>query len=527
MTRFVGDSRCWLLTATLVASTATLFAQSSGSDEEVSRRQLESGRSFARQGNYQEALKDFRAVADTHGTSSVADNALLEIARYYLDVAGDTRQAQTAVDAILKTYPTSDSAPDAYLMAGRLALAKSHQPAELEAALANFDRVLRLFPTSEAVPRSLALSGQTFWYAGRFNDALASLGRVSLEYSSHSAAAEASLASGRVMVSLGDPISAMEELQSVRNHWPNAPEAQTALARITLLQRLYVRAAKGPAYTLSTESVGPAKLNGVVALTVSPKGYLYWATEQAVGTNAPASETAIPSVGKPRALAVDTAGMVTVLETSAIRPLAGTVMPLLVGNSKGLQVPLDHIDTGVQLSNGDWIVMDGGDKYLLRFSRAGAYVGGFATAKISRLAVNVVDEVAGIDRDQKAIDFFDATGKLIGRLPFRGVGYDLQNPEDLAYDSFGHLYVLDRGTLAVFSPYAAPGAKPAPATTATTPSGSAGGPAGRGAAYRLLTTFSEPDKTPTGFVRATSLAIDESGAAYLYDERAGRVLVYR
>lgn len=520
--RFPG-SRSWLMAMLLsTASAVALTAQSSTSDEEVSRRQLESGRSFARQGNYQEALKDFRAVADTHGTSSVADNALLEIARYYLDVGGDTRQAQQAVDAILKTYPTSDSAPDAYLMAGRLALAKSHQPAELDAALANFDRVVRLFPSSDAVPRSLALSGETLWYAGRYNEALSLLGRVSLEYSSHTAAAEASLASGRVMVSLGDPISAMEELQQVRNRWPNTPEAQTALARITLLQRLYVRAGRGPAYVLSNETVGPAKLNNVSALALSPKGYLYWSTDSTVGTTAPASEPAIPALGKPRGLAFDTSGTLAILEQSAIRPLTGTAMPLLVGNSKGEQVALDHIDAAVQLSNGDWVIMDGGDKYILRFTRAGGYIGGFATAKVSRLAVNVVDEVAGLDRDQKSVDFFDATGKPIGRLPFKGVGYDLQDPEDLAYDSFGHLYVLDRGTLAVFSPYPAPGAPAAAAATA--PASSA---TDRGAAYRLLTTFSEPEKSTTGFKRGAALAIDESGAAFLYDERAQRVLVYR
>ena len=71
------------------ASTLVRRRAAPGSDEDVARRQLESGRSFARQGNYTEALKDFRAVADTHAATSVADDALLEIARYYLDVAGD------------------------------------------------------------------------------------------------------------------------------------------------------------------------------------------------------------------------------------------------------------------------------------------------------------------------------------------------------------------------------------------------------------------------------------------------------
>jgi tetratricopeptide (TPR) repeat protein len=172
------------------------------------------------QGNYTEALKDFRAVADTHASTSVADNALLEIARYYLDVINDTKQATTAVEAILTKYPTSDSAPDAYVMAGRLALSRGHQPVDLEAAIANFDRVFRLFPNSDAVPRSLLYAGETHWYARRYDDALASFGRVTADYPTSASAADSYLGAGRVLVSLGRPVLAMEELQQIRNRWP-------------------------------------------------------------------------------------------------------------------------------------------------------------------------------------------------------------------------------------------------------------------------------------------------------------------
>ena len=99
-------------------------AQSQGSSEEVARRQLESGRAFARQGNHVEALRDFLAVAETHAATTVADDAWLELARHYLEVAGDPVRSQTAVDAILTNYATSDSAPAAYVLAGRLALAR-------------------------------------------------------------------------------------------------------------------------------------------------------------------------------------------------------------------------------------------------------------------------------------------------------------------------------------------------------------------------------------------------------------------
>lgn len=502
----------WMLSAGLLASVAVTGAQTS--DEDVARRQLESGRAFARQGNFAEALKDFRAVADTHASSSVADNALLEIARYYLDTVGDAKEAAAAVDAILKNYATSDSAPDAYMLAGRLALARSHQPADLDAALANFERVFRLFPNSDVVPRSLVLASETLFYAGRFNDALVNLGRVELEYPNDAAAGDAHLAAGRVLLALGDPIAAMEELQQVRNGWPSSPQATDALARISLIHRLYVRARSGPAFTASTETMGPAKLSGGLALAAGANGAIYYATGNAVGAVTPNAPAA--GVGaRPRGLTRDSAGNVLVLEANALRPIGGTSMVLAVPRPSGITEQLKSADAAVQLSNGDWLVLDNNERGIQRFNRAGTYVAPFLPAKLTRLAVNELDEVAGLDRDKKQIVFYDAAAKLVGTLPLRGSGYDLPNPEDIAYDDFGHLYVLDRATIAVFTPYAPPAAPGAPAAAPV-----------KAGTYRLLTTFSE-GQTPTAFRRATAFALDRTGAVYLYDDRAERVMVYR
>jgi TolA-binding protein len=506
-----------LLIACGVASAATLHAQSAGSAEDVARRQLESGRAFARQGNYTEALRDFRTVADSYGLTSVADDALLEIARYYLDIAPDPKEAAAAVDTILKKYPTSNSAPDAYVMAGRLTLTRSHLPADLDAALANFERVPRLFPFSDAVPRSLSLAGETLWFAGRFNDALGSFGRVEVEYPISPSAADAYLGAGKVLVSLGDPISAMEEMQQVRNRWPGTPAAATALARITLLNRLYLRARSGPAFVLGTESVGPAKLENVLGLAVTSRDALYYANEAGVGVATPAAADKFPAVAKSRGITLDSTGNPVAIDGGVLRPIAGNALPVLLPKPNGTPEALTKIDAVAQLSNGDWLVMDGGEKVIHRFGRGGAYAGPFVTAKVSRLAVSPLDEVAGIDRDQKGIALFDATGRSIGRIALKGTGYDLQNPEDLTYDAFGHLYVLDRTSVAVFSPY--PAAPAAPAAT----------PAVRAAtrSYRLLTLFAEPEKSPTGFHKATAFAIASSGTVYLYDDRAQRIMVYR
>lgn len=500
----------------LVVLGSSLAAQSS--DEEVARRQLESGRSFLRQGNYVEALKDFRAVAETHATSSVADDALLEIARYYFEVAEDYAAAAAAVDDILKKYATSNSAPDAYVIAGQLALAKSHQPADLEAATANFDRVIRLFPESGAVPKALELLGEASAFGGKYDDALGYFGRVESEYSTTSAAADAYVAESRVLVARADPTAAMEELQEVRNRWPASPQAATALARTTVLYRLYVRARGGaPAYALASDSVGPGKIENFVGLALTPKGALYLGTESGVSAVFPADAPKPPAVIRPRALVIDAAGSLTVLEQAMLHPATGDPFSLPVLRPNGVTEALNKISTAAQLSNGDWVVGDENEKSLQRYSRVGKYLNIFSTSRLSRVATDGLDDIAGLDRDQKAITLLDASGKPTGHIPYKGAGYEIQNPEDLTFDAFGHLYVLDHSAVFVFSPFPA-------AAEATGPKAA---PAPVGVSYRLLTTYTEPDKSPGAFRKALGFAIDRAGTMYLYDDHAQRILVYR
>jgi len=497
-----------LLILGLVAAGSVGLAQQAAANEEVARRQLESGRAFARQGNYAEALKDFRAVAETFATTSFADDALLEIARYYLDVEGNAAQAAEAVDQILRMYSTSDSAPDAYVMSGRLALARSRQGDDLKAAIANFDRVIRLFPNSGAVARSLQLSGETFYYAGQLEDALANLGRVTAEYPAGQAAAEAYLTAGQVLVALGRPILALEELQQVRNRWPGTEAADRALARITLLHRLYVRAPSGTAFSQTAEAIGPSRLRDVVRLVRTPEGRVYYATNSNVGLINPMPTDRVPTFTRFRALTADATGNPVAIDSASIKSMTGGSVPILLPDSEGGAQALDKIIDAAQLSNGQWLVMDEDQRAVHRFTRDGSYAGTFAAARVRRMAVSLRDEVAAIERDRRQVLVFNAEGKSVAQIELRQGNLDLRDPEDLAFDDFGHLYVLGREVLAVFSPH---------------PDRSGGAGA---SGYRLITSFSA-DRRAGGFDRASALLVDSSGGVQIYDGRAERILVYR
>src|SRR6476660_5049735 len=146
-----------LVVVAAIALSATLMAQSA---EDLPRRQYESGLAFLKGQRYSEALKDFQAIIDSFPRSQVADNALLQIGLYQIDVAKDLGAAQSAIDQLLKTYPETDSAPMAYVVGGRIAMAKGRTPSDVDSAVASFERVERLFPGNDAVPAAGYYAGE-------------------------------------------------------------------------------------------------------------------------------------------------------------------------------------------------------------------------------------------------------------------------------------------------------------------------------------------------------------------------------
>ena len=83
---------CWLLFSSTFGTHTAAITEA---NEDLPRRQYESGLSFLQGQRYAEALKDFQAIIDSFPKSLVADNALLQIALYQIDVAHDLGTART------------------------------------------------------------------------------------------------------------------------------------------------------------------------------------------------------------------------------------------------------------------------------------------------------------------------------------------------------------------------------------------------------------------------------------------------
>jgi len=487
--------------AALAAITLASGALAAQGNEEFARRQYESGLAFMQNGRYNEALKDFEAVIESK--SSVADNALLQVALYYLDVAHDITASQSAVNRLLKDFLNTDSAPMAYVLSGRIAMSKGRTPADVDAALAAFERVPRLFPNDDAVPAAGFYAGETLRVVRRTDEALERFRRVSLEYPRSPWAVRARLRAALCLVPGDRAPRALDELQWVRQQLPNSPEAADALNLNTILYRLYVRLPAQPAYAFNGRYKGGegTKFKDVFGLAFDAAGQLLVGHKLGVTVfDAKGAVGRTVAADDPSAFFIDERGRVVVARRDLLIAERAESTPIRTSEQDGKVRQVEEIPSAAALSTGDRLVVDHKGKAVIRITPTGSYAGKFAAIDAEKLAINRLDDVAVIDRESKSVAVFDRDGKALTRIPQKGPGYELDHPVDVQFDPFGHLYVLDRGRASMFV---------------------------FGARNKLMTTVTIPEKSPGAFQKAAAFALDRAGRLYIFDERAQTIQVYQ
>jgi outer membrane protein assembly factor BamD (BamD/ComL family) len=489
-----------VLAAAAAVSVMPLGAQSN--DEVQARRQLESGRTFLRAMNYGEAVKDFEAVLQRYPTTSVADDALLELATFQLEVQRDAAAALARAKELQSKYPTSDSAAMAFVLEGRVALTNGRSPEHINEAMASFDRVARLFPGSGAVPASMYFAGEAARLGGRRSDAIERFTQLATQFPNSPWSANALLGAALSLTRAGQPPRAMEHLQRVRNRFPRTPEASTALDWNTVLYRLYLRAPAQPAFQFSGRTIpaAPGRLRDVADIAVDSENTLLVASKTGViGYGAKGNQTISVAAPEPRTLSFDRLGKFMTVHELGVRREGKNPVTLALPTIEG-RVPEMKATAAVMTSVGHYLVADEEQKTIFRFDASGRHVGAFAQQiEVRRMAINDLDEVAVLHDNVKAVSIFSREGKLLKQITERGANYQLRNPVAVAFDAFGHVYVQDRAAVLVFTPE--------------------GG--------RLLTTFTVPEKAPGAMDDARALALDTAGRLYVFDSRTDSVRVYR
>ena len=471
---------------------------------ETARKHLESGIQFYEQARYKQALSDFEIVVSM-GDATYADDAMLRIGEYYLDVEEDFPKAREYFDRILQNYPTKDAAPGAYYYLGLVTLRSSFGEQALDDAIANFQRVLRLYPQSPWVPAALSATGTALEGRGVWEEALDSYFRVMAEHPGSRWAAGSQLALGRCLARLGDPVQGMVEIQRVRDRYPETKEAEDALDWLTLLFRLYgypelgrpVSYRSDPSFRLSMKD----KLKDVESVKISSLGVhvLETGRKRVLTFESDGRLAGTKSSADPKGLVVDPRGELVVANEKGLLINEIPVM-LSVPDDKGIPKPLDSVRAAVRDRLGDAFVYDNKQKKVLRFDSEGNVKGSFPDStprEILRLELDKNGNIIFLEKKDRVVAIYSPAGSRVARIQRRGEKWDLKKVVDFAVDPAGYFYLLDEdlSQIVVFDP-----------------------------SYKFVALLSSQSLGGGVLKKPVALDVDSSGDIYVYDDGAKALL---
>jgi len=484
----------------LVVAASPLRAQVPPRADDQARRLLEDGRTDIANGRARQGLDALQTIVTGFPNSPHADDALLDMGRYAEEVEKNLTKAREVYDQIAKRYPQSDSAPGAYLQMGLIAFKTAANQAAMDDALANFQRVIRLYPESRFVPHALVASAAVFRRGGRYDSAIDAARRAVLDYPRSELAPDAQFELALSLAMAGDTLNAIEEFQRGRSLYPASPSALRALNAATALYRLYGNERplflKDPAFSLQAGEV----LKDVRSMAISPEGVTWIAsnkTKSAVSFDLGLKIGASLPAEDPQTLSISPGGEVVFASKLAVRTGASGVMAFAVPSEKpGVLEPVDRIGAATIMVSGDMLVSDLKRKRVLRF-KGDTFAAVFpdrSEREVVKLVTTPRGEAVMLRKDDKSIEVWDDSGRLVLKLGPRGPGFEWKKPVDVTIDAFSNLYVADEDQgVFVFS-----------------------------AKGELMTTFGASDVR-----KSRAIAIDLAGAALVYDDRTETIVRFR
>ena len=492
-------SRYRLLGALVTASVLLArLASAQGPPTELARQHLESGIQFYEQGRYKQALNDFRIIATSMSDTDYADDALLRIGQYYLDIEEDFDRAKESFEAILTRYPTGDAAPGAYYFLGEVIFRSDRTGRAIDDALANYQRVF-LYPDNPWIPAAIYSTGRALERQGKFQDAVDAYFQVVVDHPRTEWSAGAQLGVGRSFVRLGKPMEAMAQLQEVRNRFPDSPAAESALDWLTLLFRFYGAPSLGqpisfhrdPAFKVSLKD----KLKDVRSLRVSPRGIhvLERGRKRVITLDERGKLAGTQGAVNPHGLFVDPRGRLVLANEKGL-VIDGKPMVLRVPSEEGPE-PLEKIRVAALDRLGDIYVFDEKQKKVLRFASSGELLGPFPDSTpraVLRIEVDGLGNLVFLEKKDRSVVVYSPEGRAVAKIATKRGQLSFKKAADIALDPAGYLYILDedQAKVAVFD-----------------------------AAYQFLTVLTSTNLGPGALSKPRTMDVGASGDLYVYDDK--------
>ena len=471
--------------------------------EQQARRRFAAARDDYERRNFEQAIREFDEIITNQSTTSVADDALLWKARYLLEQRRDAAGAKALIDRLRKNYQGTDSIAASEILEGRIFLAGGHGPKEVTEAVMRFDSVDRVYPGDPAIPEAMYRAAEAARLSGQAPEAVRRFTQLVTRYPALDPWTPRGLVgSAQTLVATGQWKRAVEQLQRVRNRFERSPESTLALDLNTLLYRLYLN--QKMQLALEGALTTPKdRFKDVIDIAVhSRTGQFSILTKTTLTTLPTPSEKVAPisSVRHVDAVAIffDRYGSVHTAHERTLHDQAGKTMPL-VAPMDGTERMQLKFSAAAMNSAGEYLLADNDRETIFRCSADGQCSGAKFDLKVrsDQLATNDLDQLVSFDKGRKQVQLFDRNGKLLQTIPERSEGHQLRDPEDIALDRFGHIYILARSAVFVFSPDA----------------------------VRLLKKFELPEKPQR--VEGRALAVGSNGKLYIFDDRTQSVHIYK
>jgi len=265
--QFAQGMRCFVLVLVLAPAG---MAQ----DGDLDERMFHSGERAYAIHAYPEALETWTQLVQQAPGSPYAAQALLNLARHQVDVEQRPEAALPLLERIRTEHLKDPTAAEAMLLRGRILAARSQDPDGLKEVLAEFHRVVDLFPGHPCVQQTRLELGRAYRRLGQWGRALQNdLEAVRLDPQS-AVARQALLQGAETLDLMGDTTGCLRMLQSVRDRFPDAPEAVEAGWRIQ--GRVKARLQKLPLQARGPWPAGRSKwLKTPTLLATGAEGELY------------------------------------------------------------------------------------------------------------------------------------------------------------------------------------------------------------------------------------------------------------
>jgi len=256
--------------ALALAAVPALFAQ----DGDLPERLFRSGERAYAIHTYSEAIETWNQLIQQAPRSPFAALALMNLARYQVDQAKHPEAALPLLERIQREHLKDPVAAEAMLLRGRILASRARGPEDLKEVRAEYNRVVDLFPDQPCVQQTRFELAATDRLLGQWGRALQNyVEAVSLDPRSE-VARKALLQGAETLDLMGDTTGCLRMLQTVRNRFPDSPEAAEAGWRIQV--RVKLRLQKPPLRAQGPWPGGRAKwLKTPTLLATGPGGELY------------------------------------------------------------------------------------------------------------------------------------------------------------------------------------------------------------------------------------------------------------